>query len=122
MKKAQEEITGSYAFAIIFDDEPNSIYVMRKDSPLIVAEKDNNYYVASDIAAILSYTNKYYLLDQGDIAKIDNGIYFYDKNLNVIQKKENEYHGTINDVMKNGFDHFMLKEIHDEITVYKNII
>jgi len=122
LKKAQGDIIGSYAFAIIFDDEPENIYIMRKDSPLIVAEKDNNFFVASDIAAILKYTNKYYLLDQGDIAKISDKIYFYDKDLNPIKKQINEYNGTINDVMKNGFDHFMLKEIHDENTVYKNII
>ncbi len=122
LKMAQEKIIGSYAFAIIFDDEPCSLYTMRKDSPLIVAEKNNNYYVASDIAAILSYTNEYYLLDQGDIAKIADKITFYDKDLNIIKKDINVYHGTLNDVMKNGFDHFMLKEIHDEVTVYKNII
>lgn len=122
LKKAQNDIIGSYAFAIIFDDEPNSIYVMRKDSPLIVAESNNNFFVASDIAAILSYTNKYYILDQGDIAKISDKINFYDKELNMIAKKENIYKGTLNDVMKNGFDHFMLKEIHDEVNVYKNII
>jgi glucosamine--fructose-6-phosphate aminotransferase (isomerizing) len=122
LKLVQKDIIGSYAFAIIFDDEPENIYIMRKDSPLIVAEKDNNYYVASDIAAILSYTNKYYLLDQLDIAKISDKIYFFDSELNPITKKINEYSGTINDVMKNGFDHFMLKEIHDEVNVYKNII
>ena len=122
LKKAQEEIIGSYAFAIIFDDEPECIYVMRKDSPLIVANKDKDFFVASDIAAILSYTNYYYLLDQGDIAKISNIIEFYDKDLNPIKKEINKYNGTLNDVMKNGFDHFMLKEIHDEVTVYKNII
>ena len=122
LKRAQEEIIGSYAFAILFDDEKDAIYAMRKNSPLIIAEKDNNYFIASDIAAILSHTNLYYLLDQGDIAKISNKIDFYDKDLNSITKKINKYTGTINDVMKNGFDHFMLKEIHDEVNVYKNII
>ena len=122
LKKAQEGIVGSFAFAIIFDSEPETIYVMRKNSPLIVAEKDNNFFVASDIAAILSHTNEYYLLDQGDIAKISNKIEFFDKDLNPITKKINKYSGTINDIMKNGFDHFMLKEIHDEVTVYQNII
>ena len=122
LKHAQEDITGSYAFAIIFDDEPNNLYAMRKDSPLIVAEENNNFYVASDIAAILSWTNKYYLLDQGDIIKIDNGLSFYDKNLNPINKKINIYKGTLDDIMKNGFEHFMLKEIHDEPNTYKNII
>ena len=122
LKKAQESIIGSYAFAIIFDDEPETIYTMRKNSPLIVAESNNDYFIASDIAAILSHTNEYYLLDQGDIAKISDKLYFYDKDLNPIVKKLNKYNGTINDVMKNGFDHFMLKEIHDEVNVYQNII
>ena len=122
LKKAQDKIIGSYAFVIIFDDEPNTLYAMRKNSPLIVAEKDNNYYVASDIAAILSYTNKYYILDQGDIVKIDTDISFYNSELKSINKKCEKYKGTLNDVMKNGYDHFMLKEIHDELTVYKNII
>ena len=122
LKKAQESIIGSFAFAIIFDSEPETIYAMRKNSPLIVAEKDNNFFVASDIAAILSHTNLYYLLDQGDIAKISNKIEFFDKDLKPITKEINKYSGTINDIMKNGFDHFMLKEIHDEVTVYQNII
>ncbi len=122
LKKAQKELNGSYAFAIIFDDEPNCIYAMRRNSPLIVAEKDNDYFIASDIAAILSHTNEYYLLDQGDIAKVSEKLTFYDKDLNLIHKKINKYQGTINDVMKNGYDHFMLKEIHDEVNVYKNII
>ena len=122
LKKAQSKIVGSYAFAILFDDEPKTIYVMRKDSPLIVAKKDNEFFVASDIAAIISHTKEYYLLDQGDIARISNKIEFFDKELNPITKKTNKYAGTLNDVMKNGFDHFMLKEIHDEINVYKNIV
>ena len=123
LKMAQEKIIGSYAVAIIFDDEPDTIYAMRKDSPLILAENDSDYFLASDIAAILKYTNKYFILDQNDIVKLNNdGICIYDKNLNKITKKINEYTGTINDVMKNGYDHFMLKEIHDEINVYQNII
>ena len=122
LKKAGETIIGSYAFAIIFDDEPETIYIMRKNSPLIVAQTNNDFFVASDIAAILSHTNEYYLLDQGDIARIDTKISFYDKDLNPITKKLNKYNGTVNDVMKNGFDHFMLKEIHDEVNVYQNII
>ncbi len=122
LKKAQTMINGSYAFVIIFDDEPETIYAMRKNSPLIIAQKDNNFYVASDIAAILSYTNKYYLLDQGDIIKIDDKISFYNSELTPINKKLEEYSGTLNDVMKNGYDHFMIKEIHDELIVYKNII
>ena len=122
IKKAGEKINGSFAFAIIFDDEPETIYATRRNSPLIIASKDNDFFLASDIAAILSYTNEYYLLDQNDIVKIDDKITFYDKDLSIINKKANKYSGTIDDIMKNGFDHFMLKEINDEVNVYDNII
>ena len=123
LKLVQEKIIGSFAFAILFDDEPSTIYAMRKDSPLILAEEDHNYFLASDIAAILKYTNKYYILDQGDIAKIDSdGMKIYDKDLKSITKDINEYTGTILDVMKNGYEHFMIKEIHDETKVYQDII
>lgn len=123
LKKAMNVIKGSYALAIIFDDELNSIYAIRKDSPLIITQKDNEYYLASDIAAVLKYTNKYYLLDYGDIAKLStNGLEIYDKKLSLISKKENIYEGTSNDAMLNGYKHFMIKEIHDEENVYQNII
>lgn len=123
LKKTMEQVKGSYALAIIFDDEMDSIYAIRKDSPLIIAEKDKEYFLASDIAATLSYTNKYYLLDYGDIAKLSiDGIKIYDNNFNLIIKRENTYEGTSNDAMLNGFSHFMLKEIYDETQVYHNII
>ena len=123
LKEAMKKIIGSYALAIIFDDEPNIIYAIRKNSPMIIANKDNESFIASDIAAILNYTNKYYLLDEGEIAKLSHdGLSIYNNDLKVISKKENIYQGTINDIMKNGYEHFMLKEIHDEITVYENIV
>ncbi len=123
LQEAKKEIIGSYALAIIFDDEPNVIYTIRKDSPLILAKKNNDCFLASDIAAILSFTNKYYILNPDEIAKIGNGkLIFYNDNLKEITKDINEYTGTINDVMKNGYKHFMLKEIFDEPTVYNNII
>ena len=123
LKKAKEMIHGSYAFAIIFDDELDSIYAIRKDSPLILAEEDNEYYLASDIAAILKYTNEYYLLEEKEYAKLSfDGLKFYNEDFEIITKKTNIYKGTSNDVMLNGFSHFMIKEIHDEVNVYKNII
>ena len=123
LKKTTEIITGSYAFGIIFDDEPDTIYAIRKDSPLVLAEKENNFFIASDIAAILPYTNHYYLLKEGEIAKLNHdGLYFYNDDLSIIKKDENIYEGTLDDVMKNGYDHFMLKEINDETKVYQNII
>ena len=123
LKKAKEKIIGSYAFAIIFDDELDSIYSIRKDSPLILAKNNDDYFLASDIAAILEYTNKYYLLEKDEYAKITfNNLFIYDKDFNIINKKENIYEGNILDIMKGGYDHFMLKEIHEEAKVYENII
>ena len=123
LKKAMTKIIGSYAIAIIFDDEPETIYAIRKDSPMIIASKNNESFIASDIAAILNYTNEYYLLDEGEIAKLTKDkLTIYNNNLKEITKKINTYKGNINDVMKNGYEHFMLKEIHDEISVYQNII
>ena len=61
--KACEKFRGSYAFGIIFDDEPNAIYATRKDSPLIIGNSNNENFIASDVSAILDFTNKYILLE-----------------------------------------------------------
>ena len=72
----------SYALNIINSDSPDTIYAIRKDSPLVVGVKKNNKIIASDIPAILDFTNKYYLLDNYDIVKASlNSLEFYDKNL-----------------------------------------
>ncbi len=121
--KAKQIIKGSYALAIIFSDELDTLYAIRKDSPLILAEKDNESFIASDIAAILKYTNEYYLLEHDEVAMVKkDGIIVYNDKLKVIQKVKNVYNGTSSDVMKNGYKHFMMKEMHDEVDVYKNII
>lgn len=123
LKKAMKKIIGSYALAIIFDDEPETIYAIRKNSPLIIANKNNESFIASDITAILNYTNNYYLLNENEIAKINkNKITIYNNDLQIIDKKIHVYQGSINDAMKNGYEHFMLKEIHDETSVYENIV
>ena len=122
IKHAMEKIIGSFAIAIIFDDEKDTIYAIRKDSPMIIANKDNESFISSDIAAILKYTNKYYLLEEKEIAKINKDkITIYNNNLQIIDKTIHVYQKSINDAMKNGYEHFMLKEIHDEMDVYQNI-
>ena len=121
LKKANEMIKGSFAFGIISDNDINNIYSMRKDSPLIIALGDNENYIASDVPAILSFTNKYILLDSNEYAVIsEDKIDIYDNNLNLINKDIKEYEGTKEVVMKNGYEHFMLKEIHDEPKVIEN--
>lgn len=116
-------LKGSYAFGIIFDDELDTIYAMRKDSPLIVALGKEENFIASDVPAILSYTNKYVLLEEHEIAVIKkNKIDFYNNRLKKITKEILTYEGTKESIMKNGYKHFMLKEINDEPSVINEII
>lgn len=113
-------LKGSYAFNIICDDEPNTIYGIRKDSPLIVGIGDNENILASDIPAVLHVTNKYVLLDNYDIVKLSNDkVIFYDKNLKEIKKEIRQFNFDTESISKNGYDHFMLKEINEEADVVK---
>lgn len=123
IKLVQEKIRGSYAFGIIFDDELDTIYATRKDSPLIVATNKNENFIASDVPAILNETNKYILLDQQDIAVIkEDSIKIYDKKLNEKKYEVKEFEGSKEAALKNGFEHYMLKEIYDEPTLVKEFI
>ena len=113
-------LKGSYAFNIICDDEPDIIYGIRKDSPLIVGLGEKENILASDIPAVLHVTNKYILLDNYDIVKLmDNKISFYDKDLNEIKKEVKEFNFDAESISKNGYDHFMLKEINEEADIVK---
>ena len=119
----QNKIRGSYAFGIIFDDELDKIYATRKDSPLIVALGENKNYIASDVPAILSETNKYILLNQNDIAVItDHDINIYNSKGDLIKNDIKTFEGSKEAAEKNGFAHFMLKEIYDEPSIIKNFI
>ncbi len=120
LSKLTNILKGSYAFNIICDDEPEVIYGMRKDSPLIVGLGDKENILASDIPAVLHITNKYVLLDNYDIVKLTNDkVLFYNKNLEEIKKEVKEFTFDKESISKNGYDHFMLKEINEEADVVK---
>lgn len=120
--KACSEFRGSYAFGILFDDEPNSLYTTRKDSPLIIGVGTNENYIASDVSAILDFTKEYILLETGEFAKISSdSIRIYNSNLEIIPKKINTATWSANEYKKNGYDHFMLKEINEQPKVINNI-
>lgn len=122
LNKASEMLIGSYALAIINSDYPDTLYAIRKDSPLIVGIKDNDTMLASDVPAILHFTNKYYLLDNYDIVKVDSsGVKFYNNNKE-ITKRINIYDNSSDIISKNGYDHYMLKEIHEEPSVFRNTL
>jgi len=123
LNKVNDIFRGSYAFGIICLDDLNNLYALRKTSPLIIAKGNNENYIASDVPAILKYTNKYILLDDFEIAKISKkNITIYDKKLNKVKKEILEFEGNLESSMKSGYDHFMLKEINEEPKVFKDTI
>ncbi len=121
ISKTIGELTGSYALGIICDDDLNSIYATRCGSPLIVAKDKNGYYLASDVPAILDWTNKYVLLDEDEIVKLTKDNYeVYNKDL-VKQKKDiYTFEGSRNAAELNGYEHYMLKEIHESKKVVQD--
>lgn len=122
LSKLKTDIKGSYALAIINEDEPDTLYGVRKNVPLILAKNDNEYFLVSDMTAALRYTNKFYLLENDEIVKISDKEYIYDSDLNLLKKELLTFEGTSNDVMLKGYPHFMLKEIHEEPMVINNIL
>lgn len=121
--KLKEILKGSYAFNIINSDIPNKIYGIRKDVPLIVGVSDHGNMFASDIPAILHVTNKYIVLNNNEIVELEqDNVKYYNSEGKEITKEVKEYAGTIDSISKNGYDHFMLKEINEESEVVKNIL
>lgn len=120
--KACKDFRGSYAFGVIFDNDTSSIYATRKDSPLIIGVGENENFIASDVSAILDYTKEYILLEEGEFAKITNtSIDIFDSNLKKITKGINTATWSANKYKKNGYDHFMLKEINEQPKVLSDI-
>ena len=124
LSKLKEIIKGSYALGIILDDDLNNIYGIKKNSPLILAKSNIGNFLASDIPAILKYTNNYILLDDDDIVKLNKDeVIIYDSNLNILDKKVNIFDGDINKISKGNYEHFMLKEIFEQPDVlYKTYL
>lgn len=118
--KALKQLTGSYALGIIFSDETDTIYAARKDSPLIVGISSDGNFIASDMPAIAKYTNKYFLLDEGDIVILHKDSYKVLNNQSVITKEILLYDHVQSDQDLSGYDHYMLKEIHEESSLIRN--
>ena len=119
----KDKLKGSYAFNIINSDIPNKIYGIRKDVPLIVGVSDHGNMFASDIPAILHVTNKYIVLNNNESVELEqDNVKYYNSEGKEITKEVKEYAGTIDSISKNGYEHFMLKEINEESEVVKNIL
>ena len=112
---AMVRIRGSYAFAIMFKEYPNEIYVARKDSPMILGVSDGNCYVGSDVPAILNYTRNVYYIGNMEIGRLaDGNITFYNLDGDEIEKELVEIKWDAKAAEKGGYEHFMMKEIHEQ--------
>lgn len=117
------EIEGSYALGIIFRDFPNTIYAVRKDSPLIVGVGDDEAFIASDVPAILKYTRDYYLIGHDEIVMLKDGkAEIFDVHGMPIGKELMTADWDIESAEKCGYPHFMLKEINEQPTAIKTTI
>ena len=122
LHEASKIIRGSYAFVVLVDGL-DEIYATRCASPMIAALSDDGNYVASDVPAILAFTNKYMLLNEYDIVKLEKDkITIYDKDLNEVKKEIKVFEGTMDAATKAGYEHFMLKEINEQDKVFKDTV
>ncbi len=119
----EKQVKGAYALGIICDDDYETLYTARMDSPLIIALGDNENYIASDVPAIIEYTNKYMELNNGDFAKITaDKVECFNKNGEKIEKEKHTFPKKDYAIGKNGYEHIMLKEIHEQPDVVRNTI
>ena len=108
-------IRGSYALAVMFHDYPGEIYVARKDSPMVLGVAEGESYVASDVPAILKYTRNVYYIGNMEMARVRKGeITFYNLDGEEIQKEMKVVDWDAEAAEKAGFEHFMIKEIHEQ--------
>ena len=108
-------IRGSYALAIMFKDYPGEIYVARKDSPMVLGIENGESYIASDVPAILKYTRNIYYIGNLEMARVRKGeITFFDLNGDEIEKTPQTIDWAAEAAEKAGYEHFMMKEIHEQ--------
>ena len=120
---AMVRIRGSYALAIMFRDYPEEIYAARKDSPMIIGVADGESFVASDVPAILKYTRNVYYIGNMEMCRLQKGnVTFYNLDGDEIEKDLVEIQWDAEAAEKAGFEHFMMKEIHEQPKAIRDTI
>ncbi|MBO4425961.1 MAG: glutamine--fructose-6-phosphate transaminase (isomerizing) [Clostridiales bacterium] len=115
LAKTMVRVRGSYALAVMFKDHPGKLFVARKDSPMIVGVSKDECFVASDVPAILKYTRSVYYIDDLEMACLESsGATFYNLDGDVVEKTPVEIEWDASSAEKEGFEHFMMKEIHEQ--------
>lgn len=123
LQQAYHQLHGSFALAILVESKPDTIYAMRKDSPLVIAHTGTSGYLASDLSAIVEYTNTYYPLDCEEICILTkDSATFLTLNNQIIEKTPSVTKLSAQQIHKQGFDHFMLKEIHEQPEIIANLL
>lgn len=116
-------VRGSYALAVLFKDLQGKIYAVRKDSPMIIGVTDSEAFIASDVPAILKYTKSVYYVDNTEIVELEKGkATFFNLDKEIIEKELTEISWDAEAAEKGGFEHFMLKEMHEQPKVVKDTI
>lgn len=123
VRNTVKELKGAYAIAVLHKDEPNKIVAARCESPLIIGLGESEYFVASDIPALLKYTDRVIFLDNFEIASIAKDSFkIIDYNKKRIEKKPTKVEWDVTQAEKGGYDHFMLKEIHEQPKMISDIL
>lgn len=118
-----KKLSGSYGFCILFEDRPGEIYAVRRVSPLVAAYTHSGSLVASDLTALIAYTRKYFVVPEDAIVRLTPyKVRVYDMDFNRVEPEYMEVNWNMDAAMKNGFPHFMLKEIHEQPEALKNTI
>ncbi len=122
LAKLKDYLIGSYALGILIEGD-DKIYAIRKDSPLIIGVSENGNFIASDVPAILEYTNLYYLILNNEFAVLSkDDVVIYDENGQISTKNLLTFEGSREAAMKNGYEHYMLKEIYEQPKVIMDTI
>ncbi len=121
--RAMMRIRGSYALAVLFKDYPNEIYTARKDSPMVIGIAGDETFMASDVPAILKYTRNVYFIGNMEIARLGKGtVEFFNIDRELIEKEPEEITWDAEAAEKGGFEHFMIKEIHEQPKAVRDTI
>lgn len=121
--KTLVRVRGAYALELMFTDYPGEIWVARKDAPMIIGIADGESYVASDVPAILKYTRDVYYIGDLEFAQVKAGeVHFFDLNGDEIEKETTHISWDAEAAEKGGYEHFMMKEIHEQPKVVRDTL
>lgn len=122
LEKIKDIFIGSYALCILCDDDINTLFITKKGSPMIIGISNDGNIIASDISAIVNYTKEYIILEDNDIGIINKDKYIIYNNGNTINREILTFDKNIDSISKNGYDHYMLKEIYEQDNLITNTI